>query len=132
MSNISNQMKNILKTELALSLVSNLENVQGHNQALMNQYINRETAIRLINPTISRINNNMDYEHVPLVNNNREEYITDNEIERILERARFFYLEINNNNREQQQGGKKRKKRRKKRRTRRPRTRRRRTKKRRV
>tara|TARA_B100000902_G_C26828948_1_gene677748 strand:+ start:56 stop:442 length:387 start_codon:yes stop_codon:yes gene_type:complete len=109
MSHISNQMKNILKTELALSLVSNLENVQGHNPRLINQYINRETAIRLINPTITRINNNMDYEHIPLVNNNRDEYINDNEIEGILERARFFYLEINNNNREQQQGGKKRK-----------------------
>ena len=110
MSNISNRMKNILKTELALSLVSNLENVQGHNPTLINQYINRETAIRLINPTITRINNNMDYEHIPLVNNNRQEYIDDNEIEGILERARFFYLEINsNNNEQQQQAGKKRK-----------------------
>ena len=110
MSNISNRMKNILKTELALSLVSNLENVQGHNPTLINQYINRENAIRLINPTITRINNNMDYEHIPLVNNNRQEYIDDNEIEGILERARFFYLEINsNNNEQQQQAGKKRK-----------------------
>lgn len=109
MSNISNRMKNILKTELALTLVSNLENVQEHNSRSIDQYINRETAIRLINPTITRINNNMDYEHIPLVNNNREEYINDNEIEGILERARFFYLEINSNNRAQQQGGKKRK-----------------------
>lgn len=109
MSRISNRMKNILKTELALTLVSNLENVQEHNPRLIDQHINRETAIRLINPTITRINNNMDYEHIPLVNNNREEYINDNEIEGILERARFFYLEINSNNRAQQQGGKKRK-----------------------